>query len=184
MGYFITAGGGGTGGPPPVLPTYGVGIDQIGMSVELQPAETQFVAGSEIGGVYEIPPDGLQYVRQVLAGIPQWVPATISAGVWIGPNAPPIVPPALTWASGQLWFRNDPDADLYIWYPDAGGVGQGAWVRAAQPLNAVSTKVGAFIGPNPPANPTTGDLWLRNDPDFDLYVLNTDGTWVRAAKPL
>ena len=183
MGYFVFGGGGGGTVTPPAY-LFDEGLTLTGTTVDLDPAETQFVAGSELGGIYEIPPDGQQYVRQVLAGIPQWVPATISAGVWIGPNAPPLVPPAVTWASGQLWFRNDPDADLYIWYPDAGGVGSGAWVRAAQPLNAISTKVGAFIGPNPPVNPTTGDLWLRNDPDFDLYVLNLDGTWVRAAKPL
>jgi len=181
MGRFIVSGGGTTGTPTPPL-SFGIGLTQTGLIVDLDPAEVQGDPVSEIGGVYEVPADGQQYARQYVAGVPTWVPVT-SGGVWVGPNPPALVPPATTWTAGTLWWRTDPDADLYLWYPDAGGPGQGAWVRAAQPLYGTTT-TSVFIGPSPPPNAVPGTLWQRNDPDFDLYILHLDGAWVRAAKPL
>jgi hypothetical protein len=162
------------------------------MVVHLQPAETQTDPLSEIGGVLEVPLDGAVYARQydTVNGRPWWVPV-VSGGVWVGPNPPALVPPATQWASGTLWWRtegpNGADGDLYVFYPDAAGVGVGRWVRAAKPLYDAGIKTGIHIGPTPPAGAVPGDLWWRNDPDGDMYILHNDGTntrWIRTAKPL
>jgi hypothetical protein len=186
MGYFITAGGGGGTTTPPAY-LFRTGLTLVGTTVDLDPADVQGDPLSEIGGLYEVPNDGQQYARQwIIGGVPTWVPVT-SGGVWVGATPPPIVPPATTWVSGALWWRTDPDGDLYIWFPDAAGLGVGAWVRAAKPLADMGIATGVHIGPTPPVSALPGDLWWRNDPDGDMYVLYNDGTntrWIRTAKPL
>jgi len=40
-----------------------------------------------------------------------------------------------------------------------------------------------FIGPSPPPNPPTGEMWWRSDPDQNLYIYFDDGNskqWVSA----
>jgi hypothetical protein len=147
------------------------------------------------------------FVLQLISGL--------SAAVPVGPDPPPN--PDV----GQLWWRTDPDGELYIWYDDGGSL---QWVPATTigttspvtpfapiifPPNpnvgdvypapngttyiwdgTVWTKVGAvvpvFIGPNPPAVATAqpGQLWWRNDPDGQMYILYDDGSsiqWVTAS---
>ena len=59
---------------------------------------------------------------------------------------------------GQLWWRNDPDGNLYILYSDGTST---QWVPAGQPL------VGPAGPPSFPDAPSDGQMYVRQD-----------GTWV------
>ena len=111
--------------------------------------------------------DGIVWTR-VTTGV------TGDALVPIGPDPGPANP-----QPGQLWWRNDPDGNLYIFYEDATSA---QWVPASPGGGSTSPLVS--IGPNPPANPQVGMLWWRNDPDGVLYVFYQDATssqWVPAS---
>jgi hypothetical protein len=103
----------------------------------------------------------------------------ISTGV-TGDALVPIAPtPPANPQPGQLWWRNDPDGVLYIFYFD-GATSQ--WVPAT-PASSGTSNALVPIGQNPPANPQAGQLWWRNDPDATLYIFYFDGTtsqWVTA----
>jgi hypothetical protein len=70
--------------------------------------------------VPEAPRDGVLYGRNGRDGL--WLPIE-AAGIWIGPNPPPNATP------GTLWWRNDPDGELFILYEDPTST---QWVPAAR----------------------------------------------------
>src|SRR5580704_4402719 len=69
--------------------------------------------------VPEAPRDGGMYARRD----GRWLPVE-SGAVWIGPDPPANATP------GMLWWRNDPDATLYILVRDANG---DHWAPASAP---------------------------------------------------
>jgi hypothetical protein len=91
------------------------------------------------------------------------VAVSIPPGTAIGPT-PPASPTV-----GQLWWRSDPDANLYIYYND----GDSSQFVAAVPGSMASGV--CKVGSTPPASPQNGQLWWRNDPDGALYVYYDDG---------
>jgi hypothetical protein len=95
-----------------------------------------------------------------------WVNA--ASGVVIAPT-PPTNP-----TIGALWWRNDPDGDLYLRYDDGSSI---QWVPAAKPQGAA----GLHIGVDPPPDPVQGMQWWDSD-SGDLAVYYDDGTsaqWVQ-----
>jgi hypothetical protein len=100
--------------------------------------------------------------------------ASVGGGlVWIGQDPGPPNP-----VSGQLWWRSDPDGVLYIFYDDGTS---SQWVPASPGAGGGSSAATVPIQATPPANAQPGQLWVRNEPDFKLYVLYNDGTstqWV------
>jgi hypothetical protein len=138
MGYFVTAGGGTGGGTvqPPL--SFGIGLTQTGLIVDLDPAEQ-----IEIGGIYEIPNDGLQYARQYISGIPEWVPVQSGGFPFMGANPPPPVPPAVVVVPGTLWWRTT-DGQLFVYYNDGT---KNQWVTASPTGEIVGV---ALVFPAPP----------------------------------
>ena len=100
--------------------------------------------------------------------------ANASGLVFIGPDPPDDPLP------GKLWWRNDPDGDLYIYYDDGSSE---QWVAAVPGSGgSVAQPFLVPIGPNPPAAPQAGQLWYRTEPNPGLYMYYTDSTssqWVQ-----
>jgi len=131
-----------------------------------------FPPNPTVGDIF-VTPEGTEY---------QWdgvVWKRVTTGV-TGDALVPIAPtPPANPQPGQLWWRNDPDGVLYIFYFD-GATSQ--WVPAT-PAGSGTSNALVPIGPTPPAAPQPGQLWWRNDPDATLYIFYFDGTtsqWVPA----
>ena len=118
-------------------------------------------ADANVAFVPEAPRDGGVYGRNGQTGV--WQPVTGGA-IFIGPMPPPNPVP------GTLWWRNDPDGDLFIYYDD--GVTE-AWVQAS-PGGGGAPSPSGFRGPwqvatNVPdltaITPEDGWTWLAQTPD-------------------
>jgi hypothetical protein len=105
--------------------------------------------------VPEAPRDGLAYVRNGRDGM--WLPAE-SGAVWIGPDPPVNATP------GTLWWRNDPDGNLYILVQNPGGGGL-HWVPA-------SSTSGGGVNPLPPGGTIGQILVKRSAADSDAGWLS------------
>jgi hypothetical protein len=104
-----------------------------------------------------------QYVRKLLEDA--------SGLVFIGADPPDAPLP------GKLWWRNDPDGVLYIYYTDTAGNSQ--WVPASPNQGGtVTTEVVIPIQETPPPNPRQGMMWIRNDPNMMLCTFY-NGQWVQ-----
>jgi hypothetical protein len=88
--------------------------------------------------------------------------------VFIGPNPGPPNPQV-----GQLWWRNDPDGDHYIFYDDGTST---QWVAAVPSSGGGATSPLVPIGLNPPPSPQPGQLWFRSNPDGAMFMWYDDGT--------
>jgi hypothetical protein len=107
----------------------------------------------------------------------QYILNLVSAsGVYIGPDPPPDP------RQGQLWYRNDPDGDLYIYYDDAGN---NIWVSATNtagspPIPGAPPLIGdpALIVPvNFPTNPVMGEQFTAQNGNTYIW----DGiVWMQA----
>ena len=106
--------------------------------------------------VVEAPTDGVTYGRR--GSDETWQPVSDAALVPIG-DAPPLNP-----APGQLWWRSDPDAELYIRYLDDGGSEQ--WVPA-------SPGGGGGIG----EAPNDGTSYVRNSTRWAPAHFADSFTW-------
>ena len=77
--------------------------------------------------------------------------------------------------AGRLFLADDPTADL-----------EAATKRYVDDAIAVPVPVRVYIGPTPPPGALPGELWWRDDPDGDFYILYDDGSsvqWVSTTKP-
>jgi hypothetical protein len=118
--------------PPATPDVHGIrGRDEAWLRVP----ETEDV---NAGFVPEAPRDGTTYGRNGRDG--RWTPvAAGDALVHIGPTPPPAPQP------GMLWWRNDPDATLYILVRDANG---DHWAPASAPGSIIVANL-----PEPLAEP-------------------------------
>ena len=85
--------------------------------------------------------------------------------------------PPTTPVAGSLWWRNDPDGTLFIFYDDGNSQ---QWVPV---LAAGGSATPVATGVTPPVNPSPGALWWRPEPDGALFVWYNDGNseqWVPA----
>jgi hypothetical protein len=93
--------------------------------------------------------------------------------VHIGPNPPEDPLP------GLLWWRNDPDGTLYVYYDDGTS---SQWVPASPSGGtAPIQQPPVIVSATPPANPLVGTLWYRLDPAM-LCMWFDDGTstqWIQ-----
>jgi hypothetical protein len=87
----------------------------------------------------------------------QW-DGTVWVGVYLDASDTAIVPidinPPLNPVQGQLWWRNDPDANLFIFYFDGNS---SQWVPAAQPNPNTSGQTGIEEAPN------DGQIYARSN---------------------
>jgi hypothetical protein len=83
---------------------------------------------------------------------------TVWIGVYLNPPNNAIVPidvnPPLSPLVGQLWWRSDPDGNLYIYYNDGNS---SQWVPAAQPNSNASGTSGIEDAPN------DGQMYVRQN---------------------
>jgi hypothetical protein len=102
----------------------------------------------------------------------KWLFENSSGLVFIGPNPPPDPQP------GKLWWRNDPDGVLYIYYDDGASE---QWVPASPGGQTTPPPPLVLVSPTPPSNPVEGQLWYRTDPAM-LCMWFDDGTssqWIQ-----
>jgi hypothetical protein len=183
--------------------TYGIGINQTGDVVDLQPATGGDQAGApEIGGVYGtkrsdrngivIDPQGHisaplatdQLAGSIIEPPPDGksyvrIRATNGTSSWVLKEGGVIIsdtpPPDPT--AGTLWWESD-SGNMFIWYVDADG---GQWVQVSGGGGYLS----AYVSDEPPMTPISNQLWWdSNEGSLNLYYVDADSSqWVQVSAP-